>query len=107
MMRKYSNTIFWIDEVHNVSVDTCIDFINLEDLKKEKERTYSIIKMLFSMVMNSKIILSSATPMINSPFELLSLLNLVLPKTHIDQKKTSDLESDSMAHKIFRELFET
>ena len=82
---KYSNTIFWADEAHNLNPhDDNIEDLNGTIVKdkstKDKSAIYRTILNVFHNSENCKKILSTATPMINSPNDLIPLLNLILPK---------------------------
>lgn len=68
--KEYNNTIFWMDEAH---------FFVTPDKKAKKFEGYEIIHQLFHNIINSKIILSTATPMINKPSDLITIMNLILP----------------------------
>jgi len=67
---QYSNRVIIIDEVHN-----------LRPTKKRQDSLsiYDQISRLLHLVQNCKIILMSATPMRDTPFEISPLLNLLLP----------------------------
>lgn len=73
LTEAYSDTIFWIDEAHNLLVD--------QDFKTptEKQQTFTQIWRIFHLVQRSKRIISTATPMINDENEIGSLMNLILP----------------------------
>ena len=75
IVKEFSDTIFWIDEAHNLLVDQ--EFTN----PTEKQRTYNMIWRVFHLIQRSKRIISTATPMINDEKELGSLMNLILPAT--------------------------
>lgn len=88
--RKYSNTIIWVDEAHNLALDAG-DRSEMEEkgdkFKKEidrktakKKNVYRLLWDVFHTAERSKFILSTATPMINSPNSLGSLINLVADK---------------------------
>lgn len=70
----YADTIFWIDEAHNLLVDA---FTGKQ--MREKQQTYQTIARVLRLAKRSKKILSTATPMINDPQEIGYLLNLILP----------------------------
>lgn len=73
-IQQYSDTIFWIDEAHNLIVD--------EDdaaATSQKERTTQLISHIFHNVPRCKRIISSATPMINGVEDIRTLMNLLLP----------------------------
>ena len=98
---NYSNTIFWIDEAHNLNPhDDNIEDINFTMTKdknkstKDKLAIYQTILNVFHNSENCKKILSTATPMINSPNDLIPLLNLILPKNG-EIPKNFDLASDN------------
>lgn len=78
LIEDYSDSIFWIDEAHN---------LNMEPDKlgtyKEKIETYRTIQWVFHTVLRSKRIISTATPMLNADVEIVFLLNLLLPRDGI------------------------
>ncbi len=80
LAQDYSDTIFWIDEAHNLLIDP-IDYSNpkKEGKIREKELTYRTLHRVLHLVRRSKRILSTATPAINDPNEIGSLMNLILP----------------------------
>jgi len=73
LAQEYSDTIFWVDEAHNLLVDP------ESTLYKQKQRTYHTIWRLFHLIRRSKRVISTATPMINSENEIGNLMNLILP----------------------------
>lgn len=76
LRREYSGTLFIVDEVHNIIIDTEKGGKGDKGGKKIK---YDAIHRLFHVVERSKIILASATPMVNSPNEIVPIMNLLLP----------------------------
>ena len=64
---KYNNTIFILDEVHNLREQT------------SEENIYDFFHTLLHNVKNCKILLLSGTPMKDQASEIVSLLNLILP----------------------------
>jgi hypothetical protein len=66
IIKKYSNKIIVIDEVHNLRL-------------KDEDNHYSIIHKFLHTVKNCKIILLSGTPMVDQPEEIASIMNLILP----------------------------
>lgn len=66
ILKKYSNKIIVIDEVHNLRI-------------KDEENHYSIIHKFLHTVENCKIILLTGTPMVDKPEEIASVMNLILP----------------------------
>ena len=66
VIKKYSNKIIVIDEVHNLRL-------------KDEENHYSIIHKFLHTVKNCKVILLSGTPMVDQPEEIASIMNLILP----------------------------
>jgi len=80
---KYSNCVFWIDEVHNLISST------ETEKTKTKKIIYNTFWNLFHLIENSKVIFTSATPMINKTTEINKIMNLLLPgnnKVPIDMK---------------------
>ena len=72
LIKKYSNKVIIIDEVHNIK----------EDDKKDKDKLnkYKIIFDFLHIIKNSKKLLLSGTPMTDDVTEISSILNLILPK---------------------------
>lgn len=68
---EYSNKIIIIDEVHNLRIQ--------EEQKKETLETYKQYHRFLHLVQNCKIILLSGTPMKDSPLEIASVANLLIP----------------------------
>ena len=69
LQETYNNSIIVIDEVHN---------LRLQD-KEEGVNVYKNIWNFLHLVRNCKIILLSGTPMKDSPEEITSIMNLILP----------------------------
>lgn len=65
---EYSNSVFIIDEVHNIRLNT--------DLTKK--RVPPILQLVFKHVYNIKLLLMTATPMFNDPKEIIYIINLLL-----------------------------
>ena len=70
IIKYYSNMIIVIDEAHHLRIG--------ED--KEIRKQYSNLYRLLHLVQNKKILLMTGTPMIDSPNEIASLMNLILDK---------------------------
>lgn len=100
IMRRYSNCIFFVDEVHNLHVNpedirvprggrrrppTPAVIPEDEDPDADVEAknttrfTYDQLWRLFHHIERSKVILASATPMVNEVSEVGSIMNLILP----------------------------
>ena len=77
---EFSNCLFFADEIHNLrNVEG--DFGEISDEDKESSMlNYISLSTVFHTANNIKIILASATPMINKPSDLVPILNLLLPK---------------------------
>jgi hypothetical protein len=87
IVKQYNNSIIFLDEVHNLVTD------------KEETEKYKLFKRIIQALPNRKVILASATPMINSPIEIAQVMNLILPlSAQLSQKefKTDFLKSDQM-----------
>lgn len=76
MIDDFSDTIFWIDEAHNLLID---NINNSKRVATDKEITYNTLWKLFHIIRRSKRIISTATPMLNDVKEIGSLMNLILP----------------------------
>lgn len=67
LTEMYSNVIFVADEIHTLTTEA------------ENKGKYNYVKQLFHMIKNSKIMLSTATPMKNRSIEIADIMNLILP----------------------------
>jgi hypothetical protein len=65
---KYSNKVIAIDEVHN---------IRKRNITGDKQDLYKFYRNMLKQVKNCKIILLSATPMRDSPKELINTMNMI------------------------------
>lgn len=72
--REYSDTTFWGDEVHNLLFDPG----NVTAYRKKQEIYHTLWK-LWHIIQRSQVIVSTATPMLNTENEMGPLMNLVLP----------------------------
>lgn len=103
LAEEYSGCIFFIDEAHNLSEDRSVkerkkenDEENDEEVKieEEKKTQYQVLWKLFHLVKRSKIILGTATPMINEVKEIAPLMNLLLPS---DQQMPIDWDYEKVS----------
>ena len=88
LIAEYSGSIFIVDEVHNLRVDPDEEKQKKKKKKKgkvgEEDRVtqkliYKQLYRLFHLIKRSKVMLLSATPMINRSDEIGPLMNLLLP----------------------------
>ena len=90
MIRRYSDYIVWIDEGHNLLLET--DETLYEDLRlpkdwpdempsvrNDKVQTYRRLWYFLHYIKRCKKIVSTATPMLNSSKDLTPVANLILP----------------------------
>ncbi|GIW70114.1 MAG: hypothetical protein KatS3mg101_0861 [Patescibacteria group bacterium] len=68
--RYFSNSMFVIDEAHN---------LRNEGIVRKNRKVYETIKKVFHTVRLCKIIVSTATPMVNGIKDFIRIVNLVLP----------------------------
>ena len=73
IIKNYSNIIIVIDEAHHLRI---VNERGVVD--KELKGQYTNIHRLLHLVKNTKTILMTGTPMIDSPTEIASLMNLIL-----------------------------
>ena len=80
LKKKFSNCLFFADEIHNLrNVEG--DFSDLGEEDKESNlMNYTALWKVFHTAQNIKIMLATATPMINRPADLVPILNLLLPE---------------------------
>ena len=72
IIREFSNKIIVIDEIHNIRIQD-------KQYGEEQLEMYSEFHKFLHLIKNRKIILMSGTPMKDSPDEIASVLNLILP----------------------------
>lgn len=72
--KDYSGCLFIVDEAHNLR----IDLAKGEKIKTQK-RNYQTLHRVFHLAERSKVMLMTATPMVNHSGEIGSLMNLILP----------------------------
>ncbi len=70
--RKYSNSLIIVDEVHNLREDL------VESDSQTTIKRYDAIYAIVALADNCKLLLMSATPMYDSPREIVSLMNLFI-----------------------------
>lgn len=77
--KEFSNCLFFADEIHNLrNVEG--DFGEMKDEDQESSIVnYASLWKVFHTANNIKIMLATATPMINAPSDLVPTLNLLLP----------------------------
>lgn len=78
LRQMYTDTLVWVDEAHNVAL-SANQLVNRKF--HAKEETYWALYKLFHEVDHMKIVLSTATPMLNEANEIISLVNLLRPET--------------------------
>lgn len=69
IVKEFSNRVLIIDEAHHLSIKT-----NARD-----KQTYNQLLRLLGLVRNCRIIVSTATPIVDVHTEIYSLVNLILP----------------------------
>ena len=74
MWSAWEDGLIWFDEVHNIT--NC----NSSAKNNNEKESYKSYHALLHGLKRCKIVLSTATPMINSPAEMVQLLNLVAPQ---------------------------
>lgn len=85
---EYSGSIFIFDEVHNIRIEEkSFEYNELLDTYsittstdlREQVKIYKAYHRLFHLILRSKIMLMTATPMINDVSEIGLIMNLILP----------------------------
>jgi hypothetical protein len=70
---EFSGSIFFIDEAHNLRND------GGETKSKDLRQIYDVLHRIFHVAKRIKVIIATATPMINDVNEIPRLMNLILP----------------------------
>ena len=71
--KEFSNKIIIIDEIHNIKTQANSD-------GEEKLQIYKEFWRMFHLIINSKILLLSGTPMTDNVDEIADVMNLLLPR---------------------------
>jgi hypothetical protein len=94
LIKKYfNNKLFIVDEFHNISVS---------DANKEKKRIGSLLMKIAKYSDNMRLLLLSATPMYNSPREVVwftNLLNSIDKRKPIKEKYVFDKDDNFLTEK--------
>lgn len=77
IIQNYSNKIIVVDEVHNLRIQSTAASSENDDVVDLE--TYNEFHRFFHLVKNCKIMFLSGTPMKDSPEEIASVVNLMLP----------------------------
>ena len=125
IIEQYSGCIFLVDEAHyliekldakqvkeETGEDKDIDPSGSDD--KDKEQQYKVLWKLFHTVKRSKVILATATPMVNDVSEIAKIMNLLLPidmqmplKWNYDKVSIDQLEPFFRGRVSYVKAFET
>lgn len=86
IIEEYSDSIIIRDEIHGSRIDASEsnkEKFGIGEDKNDKQRrqasVYKIIKRFLHLIKRSIVIASSATPMINEPWEIMDIVNPLLP----------------------------
>lgn len=100
IIKEFSNCFFICDEIQTLSVEEGEDFeISTKKSKEyeENRKIYSVLHRIFHLIKNSKIVLMTATPMIDKPKEIEGPMNLILPlNKQMDFKDYSKVELEDL-----------
>lgn len=79
--KRYNNSIFVFDEIHNIRIKTKpkTKVKKVKKVKRVSVNKYKEIHRLLHVVKNCKVLFLSGTPMKDSPEEIASVMNLLLP----------------------------
>jgi len=101
LKKKFSNCLYFADEIHNLrNVEG--DFADLaEDDRESNLMNYTALWKVFHTAQNIKVMLATATPMINRPADLVPVLNLLLPE---DKQVADGTDFAKMSLKRFEKI---
>lgn len=80
MIEELSDSIFWVDEAHYLISDLDKDADDVKDVTWGKDKMLAMMDRIFHTAKRCKIILSTATPMVNKVTSMTKLMNLILPR---------------------------
>lgn len=79
MAQKYSDTIFFLDEIHKLRNTEISDKSGDFSTPDQIEKIYNYLWRIFHSSKRVKVVIASATPMINNVYDFVPLINLLLP----------------------------
>lgn len=83
LKQRFENTIFIMDEVHNLTSSKTVTETAESGVSNSK--AYRVLHRLLHILKNRKLLCMTGTPIRDQPFEIAKLLNLVLPlKTQLE-----------------------
>ena len=88
MEQEFSNTMFFLDEAHRMR--------NYGDSNEEDENIYVNLWKLLHTAKRTKIVIGTATPLVNSVNDFVPLLNLLLPSNYQLPLKNWDYSNVSL-----------
>jgi hypothetical protein len=101
----YSNHLFIVDEVQNLNLTDVVEAEIVEQRAlRDKEATYRSLHRLFHVADRIKVMLLSATPIIDKATEIVSVMNLLLPLDRQMDPRLLDNPSLSTLEPYFRGL---
>ena len=106
LKERYSNRLIVVDEAHNLRT------IKKGKGQKDSKKIYGVINRFLHSLDNVYIVLLTATPMVNDPLEIASIINLLLDwDDQVDPKKLSelmntDIDGDEEIGKFNQELYD-
>lgn len=114
----FSNSVFIIDEGHNLVVsssknkddddkkneDNLDENTNFLELSEYAKAAKDALEKIFSKAHNTKLIILTATPMINEIDDIVVLINLLRANDHKEQFKLTDLKLNNKKNLTFDNL---
>ena len=93
LCREYSNRLIIVDEVHNIKDKSYIG--------QPAYKAYEALREVLRNANNIRLVLMSATPMFNEPYEIINVLNLLIANDKGRELKTNEIfhESSNMQFK--------
>jgi hypothetical protein len=95
IVRMFSDYMFVIDEAHNLNIvsyegwtEDIYSMSMVDKANHKKLQIYQILHRIFHTAKRVKVLLLTATPMIDKTYEIISLMNLILP---LDRQLTYDI----------------
>jgi len=85
---EFSGVMFFVDEIHNLRNDSDSNENNTNI------KVYNFLHKLFHIIKRSKVVLASATPMINNSNEIAKIMNLLLP---LDNQIPSNIDYSNIS----------
>lgn len=88
---KFNDTLIFVDEAHNLR--NAEEISRRTKVKKTEVNQYDVLRRVFEVASECRVILGTATPMVNRASEISTIMNLILPKDSLMPSNAASLSA--------------